>query len=314
MSRIVSCASYAPSNVVTNDDLSKMVETNDEWIVQRTGIKRRHILDNETNGDMAYQAAKKAIEKSGLNKEEIDAILFATVTPEQLFPSMACSLKKRLGIEKKEVLAFDLSAACSGFVVALECAHHLSKSYKNILIVASEAMSKIIDWQDRSTCVLFGDGAGAIVLTRSMDEHTFHSYTEHDINDSLVTNTIYDEKIKVSMKGNEVFRFAVRALEKCIRKECEEANCTIDEIDYIVAHQANQRILQFVARQLGIPEEKFYKNLDEYGNTSSASIPLALSEMIEKKLIQPNQKICMVAFGAGLTYSSCLWKVEGEIK
>lgn len=314
MSRILSCASYAPTNVMTNDDLSKIVDTSDEWIVQRTGIRRRHILNDESNLDMATKAAERAIEKSGLCKEEIDAIIFATITPDQLFPSMACKLKKRLGIHKTELLAFDLSAACSGFIVALETAHHLSTSYKNILIVASEAMSKIVDWEDRSTCVLFGDGAGAIVLTRSDIERQFHSFTEHDESDSLVTSEIYEGKIKLLMKGNDVFRFAVSALGKCIRKECEAANCTIDEIDYIIAHQANQRILQFVGRQEGIPEEKFYKNLDEYGNTSSASIPLVLAEMVEKKLIKPNQKILMVAFGAGLTYSSCLWNVEGEIK
>lgn len=314
MSRILSCASYVPSNVVTNEDLSKYVDTSDEWISQRTGIKQRHFLKDESNLDMAYEAAKKAIEKSGLDIEEIDAIVFSTCTPDQLLPSMASCLKKRLGINKTAVLAFDVNAACSGFMVALECAEHLLKSYKNICVVASEAMSSILDWKDRSTCVLFGDGAGAILMTRSNETMKFHSFSEHDVQDSLCSTKLRDGDVKLLMKGKEVFRFAIRALETCIRLECAEANCSLDEIDYIIVHQANQRIIQYVSRQLQIPESKFYMNLDEVGNTSSASIPLVLSKMIDEKRIKKNQKNILVAFGAGLTYSSCLWKVEEEVQ
>lgn len=314
MSKILSVASYAPNKVLTNDDLSKMVDTNDEWIVQRTGIQRRHVVENETNLDIATEAAKKAILKSGLDKEEIDVILFATITPDLFTPSMACQLKRRLDIDRKNLLAFDINAACSGFVVALETAHHLLSSYKNILVVASDTMSRIIDWTDRGTCILFGDGAGAVVLTQSDYEPKFHSFTEHDITDSLKTNSIYDEKTTLSMKGTDVFKFAVNALTTCIKKELDDAQITIDQVDYIVAHQANVRIISLASKQLGISEDKFYKNIQEYGNTSSASVPLVLAEMVDKKLIQKDQTVLFVAFGSGLTYSSCLWKLEGEIK
>ncbi|MEG0076806.1 beta-ketoacyl-ACP synthase III [Anaerorhabdus sp.] len=315
MSKILSVASYAPHKVLTNDDLSKMVDTNDEWIVQRTGIKRRHVVsDGETNLDIATRAAQEALDKSGLNKEDIDAILFATITPDLFTPSMACQLKRRLDIDRKNLLAFDINAACSGFVVAMETAHHLLHSYKNILVVASDTMSRIIDWTDRGTCILFGDGAGAVVLTQSEHTPKFHSFSEHDITDSLKTNSIYEDKTTLSMKGTDVFKFAVNALTTCIRKELEDNNMTIEQVDYIVAHQANVRIISLASKQLGIREDKFYMNIQEYGNTSSASVPLVLAEMVEKKMIHQGQNVLFVAFGSGLTYSSCLWKIEGEIK
>lgn len=314
MSRIRSCASYVPSNVVTNQKLSEFVNTSDEWITQRTGIKQRHFLKDENNLDMATKAVLKAIDRSGIDKEEVDAIIFSTCTPDRLIPSMASSLKKRIGIQNTELLAFDVNAACSGFMVALECANYLLKSYKNVCVVASEAMSTVLDWQDRSTCVLFGDGAGAIILSRSENEMKFHSYSEHDEQDSLISTNLIDGACKLIMKGSDVFRFAVRALETCILKECEEAGCSIDDIDYIIAHQANHRIIQYVCRQLNIPESKFYMNVDEVGNTSSASIPILISKMIDEKVIQKNQTNILVAFGAGLTYSSCLWKVEEELR
>lgn len=315
MSRILSVGSYAPRKVLTNDDLSKLVDTNDEWIVQRTGISNRHIVsDGETNLDIATKAAQIALAKSGLDKEEIDCILYATITPDTFTPSMACQLKRRLNIDRKNLLAFDINAACSGFVVALETAHHLLRSYSNILVVASDTMSRIIDWSDRGTCILFGDGAGAVVLTQSNFNPIFHSFTEHDITDSLKTNSIYDEHTYLSMKGTDVFKFAVNALTTCIRKELEEANTSIDNVDYIIAHQANVRIISLACKQLGINEDKFYKNIQEYGNTSSASVPLVLAEMVEKKMLKKGQTVLFVAFGSGLTYSSCLWKLEGDIE
>ncbi|MEF9967907.1 MAG: beta-ketoacyl-ACP synthase 3, partial [Longicatena sp.] len=258
--------------------------------------------------------AKIALAKSGLDKEEIDCILYATITPDTFTPSMACQLKRRLNIDRKNLLAFDINAACSGFVVALETAHHLLRSYSNILVVASDTMSRIIDWSDRGTCILFGDGAGAVVLTQSNFNPIFHSFTEHDITDSLKTNSIYDEHTYLSMKGTDVFKFAVNALTTCIRKELEEANTSIDNVDYILAHQANVRIISLACKQLGINEDKFYKNIQEYGNTSSASVPLVLAEMVEKKMLKKGQTVLFVAFGSGLTYSSCLWKLEGDIE
>ncbi len=313
MSKIIGCGSYAPQKILTNNDLSMMVDTSDEWIIQRTGIERRHLVEEENVADLAYNASLRAIENSRIDKENIDAILVATMTPSNLAPCIASQIKKRLGIEKKEVLAFDLNGACSGFMMAMQVATSLLEQYNTILVVAAETMSSMIDYSDRGTCILFGDGAGSVVLTRSDFKPTFYSFSEHDETNCLVTTNTFDQKITLSMKGNDVFRFAINALSYCINNILERFNYTDNDIDYYICHQANSRILQNVARQCKIDINKFYMNLQEYGNTSSASIPLVIDEMAKKGLLKKGQKVIMCAFGAGLSYSSCLWEIEEDL-
>lgn len=319
--KILGVGKYCPENVVTNFDLEKIVETSDEWIVKRTGIKERRISDGEGTVEIAYKAALNALENSNCSKDDIDLIIVATTSPDKIMPSTACSVQGLL--DCKNAAAFDISAACSGFVYSLIIADSLIKSAgkKRALIIGAEVLSKIVDWSDRSTCVLFGDGAGAMVIEAS-DENSIISScfasdgklgektlvaAEIDLNTPFAKSENI-EKRYIEMKGGEVFKFAVSILPEIVNDVLDKGNENLENIKYIVPHQANSRIIDEAARRLKVNREKFYVNVDKYGNTSAASIPIALSELSEKGLINKGDKIILAAFGGGLTWASTLIK------
>lgn len=320
--KILGVSHYCPSNVVTNKKLESIVETTDEWIIKRTGIKERRISNGENTLDLAYKASLDALKKSNCKAEEIDLIVLATTSPDRMMPSTACSLQAKLGC--KNAAAFDISAACSGFVYALITAESLIKNTdkKKALVVGSEVLSRIVDWNDRGTCVLFGDGAGAMIIEASEDEDSilskcFLSDGERGENTlksgSFKLNNPFnkeeiDESQFIEMNGREVFRFAVSTLPEIINKVLEDANESIENIKYIVPHQANLRIIDEAARRLNINKEKFFVNVDKYGNTSAASVPIALSELLESGLINKGDKVIIAAFGGGLTWAGALIK------
>jgi len=313
---------YAPSRIVSNDDLSKIVETNDEWIVERTGIKERRISEGEDTSNIAVKAANQALERANLKGEDIDLIIVATITPDKFTPSVACLVQKE--IQAENAMAFDVSAACSGFIFGLQAACSMMKvteNFKNALVIGVETLSKIMNWEDRSTCVLFGDGGGAVVLSKGEGNggiREFYSKSLGKKGDCLVVeampviNPFIKDKNndtnyqKIYMNGGEVFKFATKVIVESIKKILEKSSLTIDDIDYIVPHQANLRIIDYAVRKLKVDGSKFYTNLERYGNTSSASIPLALNEMYEKNLLKKGHKIILVGFGGGLTYGAVL--------
>ena len=311
---------YTPSKIVTNDDLSKIVETSDEWIRSRTGIKERRISQGEDTSYMGIKASEKAIELANLQREDIDLIVFSTCTPDMVIPSSACIVQKEMGL--KNAVAFDLNAACSGFVYGVDVARSLMKTnnYKNALVIGSENLSKVINWEDRKTCVLFADGAAAVVLSKSESEGIIDSICKSygdngeflSIGGREIKNPFMDKSISkyqyLDMDGSEIFKFATSSVISSIKDILQKNNMTIDDIDYIVPHQANVRIIEYVAKKLKTSMDKFYMNIDTYGNTSSASIPLALNEMYNKGILQKGQNLLLVGFGGGLTYGSCLIK------
>lgn len=317
---IKSFGAYAPSRIVSNDDLSKIVETNDEWIVERTGIKERRISEGEDTSSIAVKAATKALERANLTGEDIDLIIVATITPDKFTPSVACLVQKE--IQAENAMAFDVSAACSGFIFGLQTAYSMMKvteNFKNVLVIGVETLSKIMNWEDRSTCVLFGDGGGAVILSKEEGNDGIKDFYSKSIGkkgDCLVVNAmpvinpfIKDNNTnyqKISMNGGEVFKFATKVIVESINKILEKNSLTIEDIDYIVPHQANLRIIDYAARKLKVDSSKFYTNLERYGNTSSASIPLALNEMYEKNILKKGHKIILVGFGGGLTYGAVL--------
>ena len=298
--KIINTGYQVPKHQLTNDDLSQMVDTNDEWIYSRTGIKKRHICQQETLIDLAYQASLKAIE--GIDREQIGIVIVATMSSIYNTPSVACLIQKRLGLNQN-IVAFDLNAACSGFVYALSVGRALLKtqSQRYALIIGAEQLSSMIDWKDRSTCVLFGDGAGA-VLIESHDQ-LYADYHGCEGNENVLYGL---KKDYLHMEGREVFKFATKVLPLCIEKVLEKTSLTLDDIDYFIVHQANERIIRHVYKKMNIDPSKFYINVSEYGNTSAASIPLVLGEMNEKKLLKRGMKIVCVGFGAGLTYGANL--------
>lgn len=310
-----------PKLRVSNYDLSKLVDTSDQWIVERTGIKERRISEGEDTSEIAIKAANQALERANVKGEDIDLIIVATITPDMCTPSVACLVQK--SIKAKNAIAFDINAACSGFIYALQIAHSMMENnnkLNNALVIGAEVLSKIVNWTDRSTCVLFGDGAGATVLSKDdVDEKfktIFYSKSVGEKGDALmapgfsVDNPfVKDKKIKkhgVDMNGQAVFKFASLAMAKAIKKLLQDSKLTIDDIDYIVPHQANERIIDFTAKRLKIDTNKMFVNLDKYGNTSSASIPIALNEMYEKGMLKRHQKLILVGFGGGLTYGAAL--------
>ena len=311
---------YTPSKIVTNDDLSKIVETSDEWIRSRTGIKERRISQGEDTSYMGIKASEKAIELANIQREDIDLIVFSTCTPDMFIPSSACIVQKEMGL--KNAVAFDLNAACSGFVYGVDVARSLMKTnnYKNALVIGSENLSKVINWEDRKTCVLFADGAAAVVLSKSESEGIIDSICKSygdngeflSIGGREIKNPFMDKSISkyqyLDMDGSEIFKFATSSVISSIKDILQKNNMTIDDIDYIVPHQANVRIIEYVAKKLKTSMDKFYMNIDTYGNTSSASIPLALNEMYNKGILQKGQNLLLVGFGGGLTYGSCLIK------
>lgn len=320
--KVVGFGHYCPENIVSNKDLENIVETTDEWIVKRTGIKERRISTGEGTVELAYKAALSALKNSNCTKDDIDLIVVATTSPDRIMPSTACSVQGLLGCNN--AAAFDITAACSGFVYSLIVASSLIKGTdkKRALVIGSEVLSRIIDWSDRSTCVLFGDGAGAAVIEISDDDEGIISTcfssdgglgekslvaAELELNTPFVKEKKL-EKRYIEMKGAEVYKFAVSILPQVVNELLEKANEDIKNIKYIVPHQANSRIIDDAARRLKIDKDMFYTNLDKYGNTSSASVAVALSEIFEKGLIKRGDKIILAAFGGGLTWAGTLIK------
>ena len=318
-SRILGTGGYLPEKILTNADLEKMVETTSEWIVERTGIRERHIAaDGETTGSMAEHAARRAIEAAGLKPADIDLIVFATTTPDRVFPSTACLLQDRLDIHGCP--AFDVQAVCTGFVYALAVAEKFIRTgaARCALVVGSETLSRIIDWTDRDTCVLFGDGAGAVVLGAADKAGIISSHLHADGQyKDLLTVTAgisqgYDQVTKrqahMSMEGGEVFKVAVNTLGKIVDETLESNNLQKSDIQWLVPHQANIRIIAATAKKLGLPMERVVLTVDRHGNTSAASIPLAFDEAVRDGRIQRGEMVLMEAFGGGFTWGSVLLK------
>ncbi len=299
---------YVPPRVITNHDLEKILDTSDEWITTRTGIKERRIADEwEKASDLAFPAAKEAIENAGLTPKDIDCVIVATSTPDMTFPSTACFLSDKLGCPKP--MAFDISAACSGFIYALTIANSFIKSgqFENILVVGAEVFSKIIDWNDRSTAVIFGDGAGAVVVSKSEGESDILAAKMKS--DGSHWGSLFcpvGEKLK--MRGRETFKLAIKSMETASKKVLEKANLTLDDIKLVIPHQANIRIIKALAERLNLPEEKVFSNIHKYGNTSAASIPIAMYEAWKEKKISKGDYILLTAFGGGLTWGSIVLK------
>ncbi len=300
---------------ISNFDLEKRVDTSDEWIVQRTGISSRYVSETENTSDLAYKASLKAIEDAHIQKEDIEVIIVATMTPDCMTPSTACLVQAKLGLNDCPIFAFDINGACSGFLYAFQIASDLLNRYHHILVIGSETISKMIDWNDRSTCVLFGDGAGAMVLGRGETQLYHYANSEGDLQQVLHTEglpLIHDLQNSepqthfLTMKGNDVFRFAIRVLKESIENVLEQSGLTIDDIDLVIPHQANYRIINHVAKKMKVDISKFYMNLQEFGNTSAASIPIAYAMAKEEGLIPEHGRVILVGFGAGLTYGATL--------
>ncbi len=316
--RITGTGSYLPARAMTNTELERLVDTSDQWIRERTGIIERHIADpSECCTDLAEQAARQAIEAAGLMPEDIDLIIVATSTPDQVFPSTACRLLKRLGIHSGPP-AFDMAAACSGFVYGLDTATRFitTGGARRALVVGAEVFSRILDWTDRSTCVLFGDGAGAVVLERSEQPGVLSSHLHADGRQEPLLNVPwgvgqgYDalnaDSGTVSMRGNEVFRVAVRTLGALVDETLAANGLNRSDVDWLVPHQANIRIMTATARQLGLSVDQIVSTVERHGNTSAASIPLALDTAVRDGRIQRGDLLLLEAFGAGFTWGSAL--------
>ena len=314
--RIIGTGSAVPEQIVTNEDLSKIVETSDEWISSRSGIKERRLAKKETTTSLAILAGKRALENAGIASEEIEVIIVATCTPDYFFPNTACQVQEAIGA--KHAVAFDLSAACSGFLFALSTAQAYIKGgiYQKVLIIGAETMSKMIDWSDRSTCVLFGDGAGAAVVSAEetgvlelvqKSDGTGKGVLSCKARETRnLLNHESETKEYLYMEGQPVFKFAVKTVPECVEEVLKKAEVKKEEIRYYILHQANSRIIQSVAKRLKEPEENFPMNLSLYGNTSAASIPILLDEMNRNGLLNRGDKLVLSGFGAGLTWGAVL--------
>jgi 3-oxoacyl-[acyl-carrier-protein] synthase-3 len=321
---IAGTGSYAPEKVLTNDDLSKIVDTTDEWIKTRTGISERHIAeDDEFTSDMSAKAAIAALEAADMKAADIELIIVATLTPDKTFPNTASLVQKIIG--SPSAACFSIEAGCTGFVYALEVASGMIGSglYKNALVIGAEKLSSIVDWTDRTTCILFGDAAGAAVLKASNFENNCYlgsdlgsSGEQHDILHipaggcaiPITEQVIKDKLNTLCMNGKEVFKHAINGMTASAKAALEKANLSLDDIDWVVAHQANKRIISAVGQKLNIPEEKLYINVDRFGNTSAASVPLAFDEMVRRDMIKRGHKVLFVAFGGGLTWGASVIK------
>ena len=321
--KIVSTGSYVPENIVTNRQLEKKVDTSDEWIFERTGIRERRIaLKGQAASDLAYEAAKSAMKKAGIKAKDLDMIIVATVTGDMPFPSTACILQDRLGASN--AAAFDIGAACSGFIYGLSIAENFIKSgaRKKILLVGVEALSRYTDWEDRTTCVLFGDGAGAAIIGPSTDDSciiatdiqsdgSMWDYIQVPAGGSRkpCSKETVDKRLHyIRMKGNETFKVAVKTLESIALETLEKNKLKPSQLSLLIPHQANLRIIQATAKRLGLPMEKVMINIEKYGNTSAASIPIALDEAVNTGRVRSGDYILLEAFGAGLTWGSALIK------
>ncbi|CAK0731830.1 hypothetical protein CVIRNUC_000048 [Coccomyxa viridis] len=323
--RLAGCGSSVPEAVLTNADLEKLVETNDDWIASRTGIRRRHVMaEGESLSQHAAVASQRALDMAGVAAKDIDLIILATSSPDDLFGS-ACQVQARIGASK--AIAFDLTAACSGFVVGLVTAAQFIRTgrYRHILIIGADALSRYVDWRDRGTCILFGDGCGAVVMTSQEGNCSLlgssmcsdglgqkHLKAEYCGNGMKALHSTHASARgsfdNIAMNGQEVFKFAVRAVPTVVEQALADAGMHKDSIDFLVLHQANQRILDSAAQRLGVPAERVVSNLAEYGNTSAASIPLALDEAVRGNTISEGNVLALAGFGAGLTWASAIVK------
>ena len=317
-SRIVGTGSYLPEKVLTNADLEKMVDTNDEWIVSRSGIRERHIAaDGETTGDLAFHAATRALEAAGMVGSEIELIVLGTTTPDLIFPSTACLLQHRLGANGCP--AFDVNAACSGFIYALTVADQFIRSgaVKNALVVGAETLSRMVDWTDRGTCVLFGDGAGAVVLKADAEAGVIstHMHADGGKRDLLYNpagvsvgfdTSLPNAGVKVLMAGSDVFKYAVKALDSVVEETLAANGLDKHAIDWLIPHQANLRIIEATAKRLDMPMDRVIVTVDRTGNTSAGSVPLALDEAVRSGRVQRGQLLLLEAFGGGFTWGSAL--------
>lgn len=301
--KIVSVGKYLPNTIITNEDLEKIVDTNDEWIYSRTGIKERRQVINEETSDIATKAALAAIENKKYDKKKIDLIIVATFTPDVLSPSVANLVQAKLGLNDKEIMAFDINAACSGFIYALNIASLMVNSghYTSALVIGAEVLSKVINYQDRNTCVLFGDGAGAMILEKTTEDKPAYFYSS-SLGD-LEGNIIVDPLIR--MDGRKVYHFASKILEKSVKMVLEDSNTSLEDIAMLIPHQANARIIESAAKSLNLTMDKVFLNINKYGNTSSASIPIALAEYLETNN-RDGEKIILVGFGGGYTWGAAL--------
>ena len=306
---------YVPEKIITNDDLADMVETSDEWITQRVGVRRRHIAEKESTADLAIGAAKHALSNAGITADQLDLILTATITADTICPTVAGSVQRAIGASCP---AFDLSSACSGFLFALDTAAAVISrgGIRHALVIGADRLSKIVDWTDRSTCVIFGDGAGAAVVAPGENYLASLLYTRGgnevlDIPSFAGESPFFAGEKRapyIHMEGQETFKFAVSKMVEDIRTVTERAGYSLAEIDHVVTHQANIRIIDYAAKRLGIPREKFFVNIQEYGNTSAASLPIALSELAASGKLQRGQLVVMSAFGGGLSSAACAIK------
>lgn len=317
--KVLGSGHYVPHTIITNDDLSKIVDTNDEWISSRTGILTRHISDGEKASDLATKAALHAIEDAGINATDIDLLLLATMSPDSMLPNIASIVQKNIGAVN--ATCFDINAACSGFLFALNTANAylVSGMYKNILVIGTETLSKFVDWSDRSTCVLFGDGAGAMIVTAD-DTKDYCCVTGSDgekgevltgaetlLKNMLVNNDsegIKTDNYYMQMDGQKVFKFAVTMVPECINQVLEKVSVKTEDIDLFILHQANVRIISSVAKRLGVDMAKMPVNLDKYGNTSAASIPILFDELKKSGALKDVHKIVISGFGGGLTWGA----------
>lgn len=316
-SKISGIGSYLPKKIVTNFDLEKMVDTNNEWIVERSGIEARHICEaDETASTMASEAAKNAIRNAGLEANQIDMIIVATATPDRLFPSTACFVSRNLGCGN--IPAFDVTAACAGWIYGVSIADQFIRTgiHKNILVIGTEALSKIVDWSDRATCVLFGDGAGATVISAAQSPGIISTHLHAD---GRYVDLLYSPNMirgqeegakepKVFMTGNEVFKVAVKSLTSVVKETMEANSLKADDIDWLVPHQANLRIIQSTAKKLRMPMDKVIVTVNKHGNTSSASIPLAMEDALNKGKIKRGDNLLLETFGGGFAWGSALIK------
>lgn len=318
---IMGTGSYVPERILTNNDLAKIVDTNDEWITTRTGIRERRIAsDDEATSDLAFKAAEKAIIDAGIDKNEIELIIVATMTQDHLTPSTAALVQDKLGIK---AAAFDVSAACTGFIYGFTAGYSFIKAgiYKKVLVIGAETMSRVTDWEDRGTCILFGDGAGAVVLGEVETGGFLASHLAADgsgacelivpaggSRKAATTETIENREVYLKMNGREVFKFAVKAFPESVENVLMQQNLTADDIDIFIPHQANVRIIEAIAKRFKQPLDKFFVNLHKYGNTSGASIPIALDEASKEGRFKKGDKIVATGFGGGLTYGSILFE------
>jgi len=327
---IVGIGSYLPDKVLSNVDLETMVHTSDEWIRDRTGIRERRIAGaKNASSDLGAKAAEKAIQNARLHVDDIDLIIAASASPDKIFPSTACIIQNKIGATK--AAAFDVQAGCTGFVYGLTTAvqYILGGLYRNVLVVGTEVLSKIVDWEDRNTCVLFGDGAGAVVMSEVQNGGVLASILGSDGSGAELLelpaggsrepagdDTVANRRHYIKMSGNEVFKFAVRILDESTRKVLEKANLPLKDIDFIIPHQANTRIIDAAIKRLKFPRQKVLVNLHMYGNMSSASIPVALDEAFRDGRVKRGNKIVLVGFGAGLTWGANLleWNLDNKLR